>query len=304
MGKRGGRLGSERWHFAVFARSVGAKDERNEDHVGYITASDTVAGWVIDGATPIGTRGNIFECTGDDVRWFVGEIDRQLRQHSASALDPAVFFRTMIQSVYQTYTNRLRDPDAVPLHDYPLAAVAWVRVRVCSRAVQVEYFCLGDCPLFICCVGREEVAIVDNGEQERLVRQKLAALGLSAPNGREVAAILNGLRKRRTEQHSLPGIRAFVRNPQAVDNAHRGVVSLAEDFDVVVASDGLFRLVDMFARYSRQEFCASCVRANDQDRLFSELRALEESHDSAKKFPRLKVKDDASLLVVRAAKVG
>ncbi len=162
----------------------------------------------------------------------------------------------------------------------------------------MEFFSLGDCPLFIRSPDTDGVTVLDDGIQEKNVRERSREVLRS---GSEISSdtLRSMLYERRAEQHISPTTRAFVLNQDAVSNARSGRVTFRGAFDVVLMSDGLFRLVDLFGAYTTEELCGKCLKDVEIDRLITELRQLESHPQSSLRHPRPKVRDDASVVVLR-----
>ena len=66
----------------------------------------------------------------------------------------------------------------------------------------------------------------------------------------------------------------------------------------LLASDGLMRLVDVFHRYTEIDLLHAAV-SSGLDPLIRELRAIETADAIARRYPRAKVSDDATGLLLR-----
>ncbi len=66
---------------------------------------------------------------------------------------------------------------------------------------------------------------------------------------------------------------------------------------ILLASDGLTRLVDVFQRYNTRAFF-DAARERGLEALLTELRALEAADPDCRQFPRAKVNDDATGLLL------
>jgi len=284
------------WRTRVAACSQGAVCARNEDHVGHVARDGRLAAWVIDGASPLVEAGRIHGSSSMDVQWFVREIERYLHENSLGAAESRTMFTQAVDAVYKAYLLLAREGIDTPLFERPLAAVSWVRINFKDHHAELEY--LGDCPLFVMSAeGSVLLEAAGDATAESVVRDKVRDT-LRYEDPLEAAGLIEHLKLRRARQHTDPSAGVFAMAPGTVERGLHGILRMEQPFDVVMITDGLFRLVDLFGRYSPAGFCARCVRG-DFESLISELRKLENTGESRWRFPRLKRSDDASGVLIQ-----
>src|SRR5205085_1935109 len=93
------------------------------------------------------------------------------------------------------------------------------------------------------------------------------------------------------------GYGVFSLTPTPPRFVNRGSQQIAAGGRALLASDGLMRLVDVFRRYTAEEFLFAGVDRGLSS-LASEVRALEEADPDCVLFPRAKKHDDATGLLL------
>jgi hypothetical protein len=79
--------------------------------------------------------------------------------------------------------------------------------------------------------------------------------------------------------------------------------TIAAGESIVLATDGFMRLVDVFAAYSEASLHARLAAGEGED-LIRELREREREDAWARRYPRVKIHDDATVQVVAAEPCG
>ena len=73
-------------------------------------------------------------------------------------------------------------------------------------------------------------------------------------------------------------------------------VAATDCLAMVMCTDGLFRLVATYSAMSTSEFLALCRTADGVEQLFDALEWIESQDADAQKYPRLKIRDDATVV--------
>jgi hypothetical protein len=68
---------------------------------------------------------------------------------------------------------------------------------------------------------------------------------------------------------------------------------------ILIASDGFFRLVNVFGAYDESKLLAAALHGKGLAALYTELREREAEDPTCRRHPRLKFMDDASAVLVR-----
>jgi len=133
-------------------------------------------------------------------------------------------------------------------------------------------------------------------------RKTLAALGEGGHTpGRMPGAVRRQILENRTRLNTPGGY--WVVNPRRPWAGHelRFAAPVEPGRPIVLATDGLMRLVDVFGAYSDAALHAAFA-AGRGDELMRELRGREGGDRNADRYPRVKTHDDATVLVVAAGR--
>lgn len=269
-----------------------ASGAANEDRIGVTGA----VAWVIDGAT------DVLEAPltphGTDAAWFAGALDDLLRRRSALLPnDPADWPRYLAADLAQQFLSAARRPPN-DRSEHPSASGIIVR----WRPGFLDYVSVGDCTLITTFEGdvvRLGADLKDAGDKS--IASAIAAFhaSVSAPKASETFAhILPGIRARRATMNTPQGYGVLSITPTPAPFVRSGRIPAPTGTRILLASDGLMRLVDVYEGLTVQELWER-VDAAGLEPLAAELRALESRDAECHRYPRAKARDDASGLVVR-----
>lgn len=265
----------------------------NEDCVGHFGP----AAWVIDGATGVG--GRLTE-EASDAAWLARTASRLLAE--TLEREPDMPTRDLLRAVMAQCGEALeqakvREPEAA--HELPSAAFAMVRVI----DGEAEFTALADC----------RIAALDADGCPRLFgsseldvhadRTLTAVRGLLAENPAMTSRdlhehLLPGLQATRQRMNREGGYWVLGTNPAAADHLWQERVPLQPGSRFAVASDGFLRLVELFD-VAGPEHLLAMAGPDDWAHWLTRLRDLEAEPGSLPRFPRVKVHDDASVVVCR-----
>ena len=94
------------------------------------------------------------------------------------------------------------------------------------------------------------------------------------------------------------GYGVFSLTPTPMRFVRTGQVVMQEGGHVLLATDGLMRLVDVFGCYNARNLLDAAV-SNGLEALLRELRGIETSDADGHRYPRAKAYDDATGLLLR-----
>jgi hypothetical protein len=109
------------------------------------------------------------------------------------------------------------------------------------------------------------------------------------------------LRAARAAMNTPSGYGVFSITPPPAHFVRSGTIALEPGATVLLASDGLTRLVDVFRRYGARELFEA-ARLRGIASLVDELRHIESADSECISFPRAKISDDATGLLLRVAR--
>jgi hypothetical protein len=264
----------------------------NADVVGH---AGNVA-WVIDGATDIGD-GPLVDAHSD-AAWFAAKVGDWLSDRACALpahLDDLV--TNLAEHVAQDFTRLSRRPPADRC-EHPSAAGLIVRIE--GRAL--EYLALGDCSLLVAgpdgSFHRFGVQDEDAGDahlSDHLSRPAPLAGETEDPSEMR-ARLLPVLRSQRTRMNLVPGYGVFSITAPPPEYVNCDRIPLAEGTRILIASDGLMRLVDVFRAWTPADLLAATFERGVAA-MTEELRRLEASDTACRSHPRAKTSDDATALL-------
>lgn len=252
------------------------------------------AAWIIDGATGVSDRK--LTSAGTDAAWLAELIGERLAQlASVGGSEHLDHLQDSIRHAFEAETAHVDLPGD---EHAPSACLGFLRLRgrVGSGLLHLEGHFLGD---VVALVPTESGIVRWTDERSKpFERRTLAVLeGASRQPGILPEVVRRQIQENRTRLNHPEGY--WVVNPRRpwAGRELRFEAAVAPGHPVVLATDGFMRLVDVFAAYSDASLHAS-LSAGEGERLMQELRAREGEDPRAGLYPRVKIHDDATVLVV------
>lgn len=267
-----------------------ASGVENEDRAG---AAASLA-WVIDGATDVLPAPLTADCS--DAAWFAAGMDQALREIAADPPASLVEVPALIaQRLAPAFHAAARRPPA-GRDEHPSASGIVIRVH---ESGDIEYVSLGDCVLMAETeAGLARIGIDEASAGDAWVASALTAALEKTDKPMTRADLWPRLRAARARMNEPGGYGIFSITSPPPEMIVHGRLRLAPESRILLASDGLTRLVDVFRRYD-----AAGLFAAAWDRglaaLVQELRAIEEEDSACTRHPRAKVSDDTTGLLLR-----
>lgn len=248
--------------------------------------------WIADGA---GTAGEPrFAGSGTDAAWLVDTISRtmsdSLEADSGRGLDELL---DVVERDLRTAWGARSETDPAGGPTCCLGLIEHWRYDG-----RVNFALVGDVVLLVTTENGQFHKITDERVKPFEARS-LAALGPShRPDGIMPAAARAQIQANRALMNTPDGFPIVCPAVPWVKGLLRGAGRLALDKPVVMMTDGFYRLVDVFGRYTDATLYEACAKGRGPA-LLQELRALEAADADMTRYPRFKVHDDASVLVVQ-----
>ncbi|WP_295559638.1 protein phosphatase 2C domain-containing protein [uncultured Hyphomicrobium sp.] len=262
----------------------------NEDRAGVAPR----LAWVIDGATDVVPEP--LTAWPSDAAWFAAGM-----HDLAETLHPSPSFS--LADLPELVAERLAarfaaDAKRTPAgrDEHPSASAIVVRT---IEGDTLEYVSVGDCTLIVDSGGhRTQVGVDEENAGDRWVVDALKERKESAkPMTR--ADLWPQLRAQRARMNTPTGYGVFSITAPPRSMIRHGTIPLAPESRILLASDGLMRLVDVFRRYTAARLF-DAAWTTGLDPLFDELRALETADADCTRHPRAKTSDDTSAVLLRA----
>ncbi len=264
----------------------------NEDRAG--SAGDLA--WVIDGATDVVAEP--LTRSQSDAAWFADLLDLELRRLAAIRVGPLSELPMRLAAVAQRTFDQAAQRPALDRGEHPSASGIIVRVR----GTTLEYVSLGDCVLLaetrsgFLRVGIDEDSAGDAWVADEIRRSRAANPAASVSQAREdLWAKLRAARRRMNMPDGYGVFSLTVPPPPFIQTA---TIELDETARVLLATDGLTRLVDVFATY-RTSALFDAAWSRGLSSLVKELRRIEADDADCIRHARAKTNDDATGVLLR-----
>ena len=275
--------------FAVTDCQTSDSGSVNEDRAG----SAHHLAWVIDGATDVVEHPLTGAVT--DADWIAGRLDAALT--ALVVTPPTDLSQIPDLTASQLGTEFARQARRPPIDktEHPSASAIVVR----ARAFGIDYVSVGDCTLLVESTSgfvRVGVDAADAGDPQ--LAKALAAVharhgGLEGETAR--AQIWPSIKAGRGAMNERYGVFSITPTPRHFVQAGR--IAMPAGGHALLASDGLMRLVDVFRLYTALELFAA-ARNEGLAPLMRRLRAVERDDIHGHRYPRAKIHDDATALLL------
>jgi hypothetical protein len=200
------------------------------------------------------------------------------------------------ESLASDYLRWVHASDATPSMQ-PSAALAVIQLT----DNDVEYLILGDCSITVLDPIERSFTLLTSTDLARLDRiavQELAHFteqGLSFDAARE--AITATLQRHRRMMNQSNGYWIFGLEPSALEHAVHGHMSVNAGAVVILASDGFSRIWDTYRTLQPGWDVYEEIASHGLQGALGRLRTSESQDIDATRWPRLKISDDASVVV-------
>ena len=260
----------------------------NEDAAGHRDR----AAWVIDGATGVSDRPPM-RAGSTDAAWLASWLDEALgRFFAAPGAAPEAWPDAVEAELRAAYASLATD---APPAEQPSACVAVAAVA--DGVLHLSW--LGDCRILVE-EGRQvrRFGFTELDQVDALMLERLRQRKKERPGEDAMAALRPEILRGRALMN-LPG-GYWVVHPTRSWRAHvqQARFPAASVRHVLIASDGLMRLVEVFGAYTDAELLRAALDRG-LDALHAELRAREAEDEGCDRFLRLKPHDDASAVLAR-----
>ena len=266
----------------------------NEDFV-YVTDD---FGVLLDGATGLFkeqlTNGNT------DAQLFSHQLGRLLCENIGSlsmSLSEVISF--CLTQVHSYFLQEINDVEGVRL---PSATLSCFR----KNGSVIEVICLGDSPALI--KTKKELVILQDevlsANAGAIITELLKAWDELEDFELAKESIKPLLKEFRNTKNTARGYKVLDLSQKGLIDFETKVYDLNEVESIHLVSDGFYRLVDTFHSFTEECFVETVINYPKALLLLDELRLLENKEFSLRKYPRLKLSDDASVAFWNNTKRG
>jgi Protein phosphatase 2C len=267
----------------------------NEDGYGHWPATAPRAAWVLDGVTGINDRALLPGPT--DAAWFVAQVQEVLPILLSTSPDiPAVaLVGALVEQLERRQSAAWLDARGADGRETPAASFALVRLI----GSEIEVLRLGDC-LVLLEATDGIVTVMDHpvlATIEAETRDALLALRALTDPKQAFTAMMPRLRAQRARRNLPDGYGVLAAERSCLPMLHVDRMPAHTVRRMLLASDGYYRLVDHYNAASDAELVRR-TEALGADAVLKQLRAIEAADPLATRYPRLKIADDATALLI------
>lgn len=283
--------------FRTIAAATRPGSNVNEDGYGTWPLEAPRAAWVLDGVTGINDRPLLPGPT--DAAWFVAQVQAALPSLLAKEPDlPAAdLVAALVDDLERKQSSAWLDDRGADGRETPAASFALVRLI----GDDIEILRLGDC-LVLLEAADGPVAVMDHPvlaaieAETRSALLTLRAQGITDPK-QAFTAMMPRLRAERLRRNSPDGYGVLAAERSCIAMLHLDRVPASTLRRVLLASDGYYRLVDHYDAVSDADLVRRTADPG-ADAMMEQLRAIEAEDPLAVRYPRLKIADDATALLI------
>jgi hypothetical protein len=192
-----------------------------------------------------------------------------------------------------------------PRENYELPLASMMLAAPSEEGLSLLWF--GDCAALISRPGEPvEVigeAFASRGAEARRVARLAEARGLSPTAGVTTPEYLEALRIARNKVNTRASRWAFSPDANCANYANASAVRAPAGSVVLLCTDGFLALASDYGRYTADTLVSACL-TQGLKALCGELRTIEVEDPDGRRFPRFKVSDDATALLLRLEERG
>ncbi|MEO0982494.1 MAG: protein phosphatase 2C domain-containing protein [Pseudomonadota bacterium] len=264
----------------------GVPGKTGDDRYGFDGAAGTA--WALDGATDV-TDLRPFPTHESGAAWVAETLSGLLTTAPWPEDEPADYWRRVLKRLI----DRAEDTSKIPIKDLPgeakpIAAGVWMRLHDDGHA---DFAWLGDCVALLKTGGGvETLGSPEKADAETEEARRLLAM---TPEAR-----LKALQTARSLQNT-DGNWIFGLDDQAADHLKTATRPLDPGAEAILMTDGFYRLISPYAAYDAAGLF-DLVRAEGLSAAVRALRAMEGADADNAALGRIKTRDDACALWLRA----
>lgn len=262
------------------------KKVTGDDRFGFDEAAGKA--WVLDGATDLGPY-RLFRKEESDAAWVAEAFNRALMAKAGETVtELKTWFAGIIETVHTAAKKASKhDLEKADRSTWPIASGMWMQLTG-DLAVFVRF---GDCIALIRTPdGQTEV--LEHAEQANRETETSRKLNAMTPEEK-----IAGLREIRAQQNTLPHYPVLGMRTEAVEGMSIESRTLPSGSHVLLMSDGLWRVVDVYQIMSAAEMMDTVIE-NGIEALAKDMRAFERTAAQDKSV-RIKASDDACGVLLR-----
>ena len=269
----------------IFSRG-GISNYKNEDCV-YLNDS---FGFVLDGAT--GLIKEKITNSISDAKWYAKEMKNYFIKNLRSNKNLKEILKDGISLINKKYNQF---DGAKKIKSLPSASIALFR----KLNDKIEYFVLGDCELIIK-TSDNKINLIKRNDLSNLDSKNIKKLKEFATNKKinvvdALPLIKENLIETRLSQNTDKGYWTLSNCKDAIDHGLYGTIDIKEVKQIIGLSDGFSQIYNVFHIYSFKQLANEIEKGLSLDEIYNKLYKAQESDKLCNKYPRFKIRDDASI---------
>ncbi|PQA89307.1 protein phosphatase 2C domain-containing protein [Hyphococcus luteus] len=265
----------------------------NEDQFGYLPH----AAWVIDGASSVGAQKLPAK---SDAKWYASHFSAILQDQLEQF--PGAESKELLRNVIRILRKQYKAALAGSVPEFPPSA-AFIMAR--EKEDLIEISALGDCAALY--QAHEGPLVHMEGNEtpidgESLRKLKDAQKKQPEASHSEIRQLLaSTLRENRARMNTPNGYWILSIEEEAVDHIRVANVKLDKNSPILLMSDGFTRGIFMLSNASVQSFYNTVIEDGAIE-ICKRIRRQEAADQDCRTFPRFKVHDDATCLMLTLEK--
>ncbi|WP_210483644.1 protein phosphatase 2C domain-containing protein [Microvirga antarctica] len=272
---------------------AGSHDRPNEDSCG---ASGDYA-WVIDTSIFPGTPALMN--ADSDAAWLADFASERLSDLAPQAADGVALLRHVMEEARRLFMHRA-PPERLDFMTWPVGAMTLVR----RQGDSLDVWTFADTTAFLRGLDGHVVTVGDAPDLRKFEMAKaaelLSASGCTPKDIGKSEVFQTWLAGRRERQKKGGGLALLGLDPGAADRVRYARVPCEDGTVILLTSDGFSSLVDLYAHLDAQALVQKALNEGLAS-LAATARHIETEIDpDGRLFPRFKVSDDATALLLRA----
>lgn len=249
--------------------------------------------WVIDGSSGL-TSAKITDAESD-ARWFVLEWDKYLKENILEDKSIHEILENGISEIRNKYFCFDRAKEAAKI-EHPSASIIILR----QRNMELEYFVLGDCTLLYEKSDGEMIRVWDDtvSKLDSKAINKMYSIhkeqNIPMVSARE--HVKDMLQAHRNMKNTDTGYWILGMDESAVGHGMYNKLNMKNVDKVCMFSDGFAQYYDALHLADDYRGFLDKVSKCDLEKLYEELWQAQEEDRDCSRFPRLKIRDDVSIV--------
>lgn len=266
--------------------------EVNED-IANITESGA---WVLDGAT--GLNGYNLIDDGSDASWYVNWWNNYLINNLKQDKSLVDLIKDGIHNVKYDFLSLASRNE---INDLDMPSSSFFVVRWNKDKTKLEYCGLGDCMFII--KNKDGINNFYDKNLSKFDSNVLSKLGhvlntMDVTHADGKLLIMEDIINNRLKKDKPDGYYILGFNKDSAYHMMQGEINIDGETEIIILSDGFYALFDKYEHMSLNDFIDN-VSKGDTSKLYKQLREIEHKDNSARKFPRFKINDDASMVYLK-----